>query len=88
MKTNVLKMGFPIAVVVFAIAGAFANNMSRANLSTTIDVNGRIPVSCEETNIKCSTTFNSQFCTSSGQQLYRLNAAGTDCPDVLYKKVQ
>ena len=87
MKTNVLKMGFPIAVVVLAVAGAFANNISRANLSTTIDVNGHLPVSCEETNIKCSTTPTPQMCTFSGQQLYRLNAAGTDCPDALFKKI-
>ncbi|WP_367753808.1 DUF6520 family protein [Flavobacterium sp. WC2430] len=87
MKTNFSKMGFPIAVVVFAIAGAFASNISRADLSTAIEINGRLPVSCQETNVKCSTVPNAQFCTSSGQQLYRLNGAGTDCPDVLYKKI-
>jgi hypothetical protein len=86
MKTNFLKMGFPIAVVVLAVAGAFANNISRANLSSTIDVNGHLPASCEEKNVKCSTVQNSQMCTFSGQQLYRLNAAGTDCPDALFKK--
>lgn len=80
-------MGFPIAVVVLAIAGAFANNISRANLSTTIDINGRLPVSCALTNVNCTTVPNPQMCTSSGQQLYKLNADGTDCPDVLYKKI-
>lgn len=87
MKTNFSKMGFPIAVVVFAIAGAFANNVSSSNLSSTIDVNGHLPASCEQTNVKCSTAPNPLMCTSSGQQLYRLNAAGTDCPDVLFKKI-
>lgn len=80
-------MGFPIAVVVLAVAGAFANNISSADLSTTIDVNGHLPASCEQTNVKCSTVPNAQMCTFSGQQLYRLNAAGTDCPDALYKKI-
>ncbi len=87
MKTNCSKMGFPIAVVVFAIAGAFANNVSSSNLNSAIEVNGHLPVSCEATNVKCSTVQNPQMCTSSGQQLYRLNAAGTDCPDVLFKKI-
>jgi hypothetical protein len=86
MKTNVLKMGFPIAVVVFAIAGAFANNMSRANLTTTLDIKGRVPVSCALTNVTCTTIPNQNMCTFGGQQLYQLNIDGTDCPDALYKK--
>jgi hypothetical protein len=87
MKTNFSKMGFPIAVVILAVAGAFANNISRANLRSTIEINGRLPVSCQEKNVKCTTIPNSQMCTWSGQQLYQLNAEGTDCPDALFKKI-
>lgn len=88
MRKNVLKMGFPIGVVVLAVAGAFANNVSSADKSTIIDVNGRLPESCQETAVPCSTIPNVQMCTSSGQQLYRLNAEGTDCPEELFKKIQ
>lgn len=88
MKTKILKSVFPLAAIVLAVGGAFAFN-GAPEKSAVIDVNGYIPgSSCEETEIVCQTENNGVFCTdASSAQLYRLNAAGTSCPNRLYRKM-
>ncbi|MBD0724768.1 hypothetical protein B6A10_06210 [Flavobacterium sp. L1I52] len=79
---------FPLVAIVFAVAGAFAFNV-KPEKSAVMDVNGYIPGSpCEETEVVCQTPNNGIFCTdASGTQLYELNAAGTACPNHLYRKL-
>ncbi len=88
MKTRIVQKALPFVAIVLAVAGAFAANISRTNVSTYADVNGRIPSTCAETSVVCSDNFNPQMCTNGAQQLYKLNAAGTACPQALYKKIQ
>ena len=87
MKTTFLKSVMPLVAVVFAAFGALAfSNAPEDN--TLIDVNGRLPTSCEQTQVKCQTVNNGVFCTNSASiQLWRMNAEGTACPDHLYKKI-
>ena len=88
MKTKILKSVFPLAAIVLAVGGAFAFN-GAPERNAVIDVNGYIPGSnCEETEIVCQTENNGVFCTdASSVQLYRLNPAGTACPNPLYRKL-
>jgi hypothetical protein len=88
MKTGILQKVLPFAAIVLAVAGAFAANISRTTTNSLADVNGRLPSSCQETSVVCSDIFNPQMCTSGAQQLYKINASGIACPQVLYKKVQ
>lgn len=87
MKTRIVQKALPFGAIVLAVAGAFAANISRPAVSSLADINGRLPSSCNETTVVCSTDFNSQMCTSGAQQLYKLNASGTACPQALYKKI-
>lgn len=87
MKTRIVQKALPFAAIVLAVAGAFAANISRTDVNSLADVNGRLPSSCAETSVVCSNIFNNQMCTSGAQQLYKLNASGTACPEVLYKKI-
>lgn len=88
MKTKILKSVFPLAAIVLAVGGAFAFN-GAPEKSAVIDVNGYIPgSSCEPTETVCQTDNNGIFCTdASSVQLYRLNSAGTACPNRLYRKL-
>lgn len=88
MKTKILKSVFPLAAIVLAVGGAFAFN-GAPERNAVIDVNGYIPGStCEETEIVCQTDNNGIFCTdASSVELYRLNGAGTACPNPLYMKL-
>jgi hypothetical protein len=88
MKTKILKSVFPLAAIVLAVGGAFAFN-GAPEKSAVVDINGYIPGStCEETEIVCQTENNGVFCTdASSMQLYRLNPAGTACPNPLYRKL-
>lgn len=87
MKTKILKSVFPLAAIVLAVGGAFAFN-GAPERNAVIDVNGYIPGStCEETEIVCQTDNNGIVCTDdSSVELYRLNPAGTACPNPLYRK--
>ena len=87
MKTRIVQKALPFGAIVLAVAGAFAANISRPTVSSLADINGRLPSSCSETTVVCSTDFNPQMCTSGAQQLYKLNASGTACPQALYKKI-
>lgn len=75
-----------MATLFVAVFGAFAFNQAPEDSSMTVDMIGVIPDSCEESTTVCSTIFNTQQCQESGQFLYRLNAAGTACPEPLYRK--
>ncbi len=87
MKTRIVQKALPFGAIVLAVAGAFAANISRPAVSSLADINGRLPSSCSETTVVCSDIFNTQMCTSGAQQLYKLNASGTACPQALYKKI-
>ncbi len=90
MKKSILKSVLPIVTVLLAVFGAFAFSEAPKEELLTVDMIGLIPGSCEESSTVCSTEFNVQHCRvgnqSTGQLLYRLNEAGTACPDLLYKK--
>lgn len=86
MKRNFLKSVLPMATLMLAIFGAFAFNEAPKDSAMTVDMIGVIPGSCEESSTVCSTNFNIQQCHEGGQWLYRLNTAGTACPDPLYRK--
>lgn len=88
MKTRILKSFLPIVAVAFGVFGAFAfNNAPEKN--AVIDVNGVLPTSCEQTQVLCQTQNNGIFCkNASNVDLWRMNSAGTACPDHLYKKIQ
>ena len=87
MKTRIVQKALPFGAIVLAVAGAFAANISRPDVSSLTDFNGRLPATCSNTNVVCSDIVNTQMCTSGAQQLYKLNAAGTACPQALYKKI-
>lgn len=88
MKTRIVQKVLPFAAIVLAVAGAFAANISRPTVSSLTDFNGRLPSTCSETPVVCSDIVKPQMCTSGAQQLYKLNASGTACPEALYKKIQ
>lgn len=81
MKTKFL----PILAIVLAVGGAFAFNKAPEK-SALVDINGVLPGSCEEVSVICTTIPNPNFCSSGSNWLYKMNAAGTDCPDHLYRK--
>ncbi|MEL1240357.1 DUF6520 family protein [Flavobacterium flavipallidum] len=87
MKTKKFNFVIPMMAIVFAVGSAFAFN-AKPEKSTFVDVNGYIPgASCEETEVVCQTQNNGIFCTdASANELYELNAAGTACPNHLYRK--
>lgn len=75
-----------MATVLLAVFGAFAFSEAPKEELLTVDIIGVIPGSCEESSTVCSTNFNTQQCQEGTQLLYRLNEAGTACPNPLYKK--
>lgn len=83
---KILKSVLPMATLLLAVFGAFAFNQAPKDSSMNIDMIGVVPGSCEESSTVCSTIFDLQKCQESGQWLYRLNAAGTACPEPLYRK--
>lgn len=88
MKTKFFKTVLPFLAVVLAITGAFAFNQVPKE-AALVDIYGVIPQGdeCEDTNVLCTTINTGSFCTQgSSTLLYRMNAAGTACPEQLYKK--
>ncbi|CAD0006063.1 MULTISPECIES: DUF6520 family protein [Flavobacterium] len=86
MKKIILKSVLPMVTVLLAVFGAFAFTEAPKEELLTVDMIGVLPNSCEESSTVCSTIFNTQQCQEGSQNLYRLNAAGTACPDPLYRK--
>lgn len=72
--------------IVLAFGGAFAFNKAPER-SAVADINGLLPGSCEEVSVVCTTIPNPNFCSSGSNWLYKMNAAGTDCPDHLFRKL-
>lgn len=82
MKNSKLKWLPPIAVLLLAIAGAFATN---TKAPSSAPVWGFIdnPQPCH-ISVQCSTTGNIA-CESGGKPAYAMNAAGTRCNLPVFK---
>ncbi|MNF90200.1 hypothetical protein D3C84_727570 [compost metagenome] len=89
MKTKIFKIGFPVAAVVLAIAGAFASQA--APKSTVATKTGYLdtPSPCLEAR-ECSDVNNGIVCTymwqGSNHQAFGKNPTGGQCSVTLYKK--
>ncbi|MDP2161554.1 MAG: DUF6520 family protein [Flavobacterium sp.] len=86
MKRNIFKSVLPMVTVLLAVFGAFAFSEAPKEELLTVDMIGVIPGSCEESSTVCSTIVFTQQCQEGNQLLYRLNEAGTACPQPLYRK--
>jgi hypothetical protein len=87
METKIKKIGFPIAVALIAVAGAFAGNLSSNDNSSLADKVGYrlVGTVCTATSVTCSDIESPIMCTDiNSNQLYDLN--GTSCPTELYHK--
>ena len=84
MKKRLAKFVMPIAVILLAVGGAFADQKGGA----VADEPGYYwnGTECENSEIICSTDFNQQLCTDGVHNLYKLN--GSSCSlQALYIKV-
>jgi len=81
MKTKFL----PLVAIVLAVGGAFAFNHAPQK-AALIDINGVLPGSCDEVSVVCTTIPNPTFCSDGANWLHKMNAAGTECPEQLYRK--
>lgn len=86
MKRNIFKSVLPMVTVLLAAFGAFAFSEAPKEELLTVDMIGVLPSSCEESSTVCTTTINTQQCQEGSHWLYRLNEAGTACPQPLFKK--
>ena len=87
MEAKIKKIGFPIALVLIAVAGAFASNLSSKNNSSLADKIGYrlVGTVCTPTSVGCSDIESPIMCTDiNDNQLYDWN--GTSCPSELYHK--
>ena len=90
MKTSIVKLVFPAAAIVLAIAGAFAGTKSVQNDGALTDKVGWIeisPTQCVQTEVECSTVFDELMCKDASNNELR-DGDGNGCPLPLYRKVQ
>lgn len=86
MKTSIVKMVLPVAVIALAVTGAFASHaMNNAKKGASAPVQGwlRINGMCNQ-SIQCNDTGNVLCKTTSNQQVFGKDAAG-DCNVELYR---
>lgn len=85
MESKIKKNALPILVILLAIVGAFASNLSKQDNANLLDRQGyiRVGIVCTPTTIICSAAGGS-LCNNGVDILYDWN--GTSCPVQLYKK--
>jgi hypothetical protein len=86
MKTRIVKMILPMAVIALAVTGAFASHtVNVAKKGKVAPVQGWLKVSgiCNQ-SIPCSETGTVLCKTSSNQQVFGIDEAG-DCTMELYR---
>lgn len=87
MKNKIKKIILQLVVVMVAVVGAFANNLSYQNYTALVDRQGyaHLNFMCIPTTIICSTDPAPFICTDGTYLLYDWN--GTTCSLFLYKKM-
>lgn len=86
MKNRFFKPGLQIAAILIAAFGAFAFSQAPAKDASLAIVFGRMPVSCADTNIECTTDQIGPLCKSGVTTLYEWDGSG--CAQPLHKKPQ
>ncbi|WP_296151162.1 DUF6520 family protein [uncultured Flavobacterium sp.] len=86
MKARVMKAVFPLAAVVFAVAGAFAfSSAPQAKGAATFIGVARVGESeCEESAVLCQDIDNNDPCFDGAVPLYKM-VGETSCPNQLWR---
>jgi len=86
MKTRIFKSMMPVAVMVFAVAAAFATQAKEVNNSAQVKAYHLISSVCEDTEETCNNTFSTEICTIDNEIAYGLVPGSmTNCSVDLYR---